>query len=117
MRIKVLGENPISSQARTYAEHRVFAAIARSAERVRSARVVLRALDRCGGCEGVACTVTVALEGRDPIRIRTTGAHAYAAINRATIERTLARDVRGTRIHGIIGRVLSEVLELSSAVR
>src|SRR5688572_3757622 len=86
MRIEVLGEDAISSQPRTYAERRVFAALARSAERVRRARVVLRALDRCGGCGGVACTVTVALEGPGSFRIRTTGAHAYAAINRA-IER------------------------------
>jgi hypothetical protein len=86
MRIQVLGESAISAQARTYAEYRVFAALARSAERVRGARVVLRALDRCGGCDGVACTVTVVLEGRGSIRIRTTGTHAYAAINRA-IER------------------------------
>ena len=86
MRIEVLGEDTISSQARVYAEYRVFAALARSAERVRRARVVLRALDRCGGCGGVACTVTVALEGPGSFRIRTTGAHAYAAINRA-IER------------------------------
>jgi hypothetical protein len=90
MRIEVLGEDTISSQARTYAEYRVFAAIARSAEKVQSARVVLRALDRSGGCAGVACIVTVALEGRrEPIRIRTKGAHAYAAINRA-IERIQA---------------------------
>lgn len=86
MRIEVLGGDTISSQARTYAEYRVFAALARSAEKVRRARVVLRALDRCGGCGGVACTVTVALEGTGSIRIRTKGAHAYAAINRA-IER------------------------------
>jgi ribosome-associated translation inhibitor RaiA len=83
MRIEVLGEDTISAQARTYAEYRVFAALARSAEKVRRTRVVLRALDRCGGCGGVACIVTVALKGTGSIRIRTTGAHAYAAINRA----------------------------------
>ena len=89
MRIEVFGEDAISSQARSYAEYRVFAAIARTAQKVRSARVVLRALDRTGGRGGVACTVTVALEGREPIRIRTTGPHTYAAINRA-IERIQA---------------------------
>jgi hypothetical protein len=91
MRIEVFGEDTISSQARAYAEYRVFGAIVRSGANVRGARVVLRALDRCGGCGGVACTVTVALEGRDPVRIRTTGAHAYAAINRA-IERIRAAE-------------------------
>jgi hypothetical protein len=98
VRIEVLGEDPISAQARTYAEYRVFAVIARSAAKVRSARVVLRALDRCGGW-GVACTVTVALEGRDAIRIRTTGAHAYAAINRA-IDRIQA--AAGSMLTGVV---------------
>ena len=85
MRIEVLGENAISAQARAYAEYRVFAALARMAERVRRARVVLRTVDRCSGCGGVACTVTVALEGTGSLRVRTTGTHAYAAINRAFV--------------------------------
>jgi ribosome-associated translation inhibitor RaiA len=82
MRIEVLGET-ISAQARTYAEYRVFAALAQSAEKVRRARVVLRTVDRSSGRGGVACTVTVALEGTGSFRVRATGAHAYAAINRA----------------------------------
>jgi ribosome-associated translation inhibitor RaiA len=63
----------------------VFAALTQvaDAERVRRARVVLRPVDRDRGCDSVACTVTVALEGADSIRIRATGPHAYAAINRA----------------------------------
>jgi hypothetical protein len=62
MRVTVLGEDAISSQATTYAEYRVFAALAQfaEAEKVRWARV-----------------------GSDSLRIRTTGEHAYAAINRA----------------------------------
>ena len=83
MRIEVLGEDSISPQARTYAEYRVFAALAQSAERVRGARVVLRSLDRYGACERVVCAITINLEGTGSLRIRTTGAHAYAAINRA----------------------------------
>ena len=88
MRITVLGEDAISLQARTYAEYRVFAALTQfaEAEKVRWARVVLRRVTRKGACDSVACTVRVALDGSDSLRIRTTGENAYAAINRA-IER------------------------------
>ena len=84
MRIEVVGGDTISQQARTYAEYRVFAALTRFVtEKVRRARVVLRPADRRRRCDGITCTVTVALEGADSIRIRATGPHAYAAINRA----------------------------------
>ena len=85
MRIEVVGADTISQQARTYAEYRVFAALTQfvDAERVRRARVTLRPMKRSHGCDSIACTVTVALEGADSIRIRATGHHAYAAINRA----------------------------------
>ncbi len=85
MRIEVVGGDTISQQARTYAEYRVFAALTQfaNAEKVRRARVALRPLDPGRGCDSVACTVTVSLEGADSIRIRATGPHAYAAINRA----------------------------------
>ena len=83
MRIQVVGENSISEQARAYAEYRMFAALAQSAERVRGARVVLRSRDRHGGCDRVVCAVTIDLKGTRSLRVRTTGAHAYAAINRA----------------------------------
>jgi ribosome-associated translation inhibitor RaiA len=99
MRIEVRSENAISAQARTYAEYRVFAALAQRAERVRRARVVLRTASRSGGYHGVTCTVTVALEDAGSFRVRTTGAHAYAAINRA-IERIriAAESARGERL-------------------
>jgi ribosome-associated translation inhibitor RaiA len=85
MRIEVVGADTISQQARTYAEYRVFAALTRVAdvERVQTARVVLRPVDRGRGCDGIACSVTVSLAGADAIRVRATGPHAYAAINRA----------------------------------
>ena len=91
MRIHVLGEDTISPQARTYAEYRVFAALTQLAEReqVRRARVVLRPAAGERGCEGVTCTVTVALNGSRAIRVRSRGDHAYAAINRA-VERIRA---------------------------
>jgi ribosome-associated translation inhibitor RaiA len=83
-RIEVAADETISSQARRYAEFRVFAALTQSARirNARSARVVLRQLKPDGQCSGVACTVTVSLEA-GTVRIRASGAHAYAAINRA----------------------------------
>ena len=85
VRVDVVGEHPICAQARAYAEYRVFAALTRITEtpKVRRARVVLRSVNREGGCECVTCTVTVALGGAESFRVRATGAHAYAAINRA----------------------------------
>ena len=85
MRIEVVAADTISQQARTYAEYRVFAALTQfaDAERIRRARVVLRPVNRGRDCDDIACTVTIALEGADSFRIRTTGPHAYAAINRA----------------------------------
>jgi ribosome-associated translation inhibitor RaiA len=91
MVIHVLGEDSISSQARTYAEYRVFAALTQFAgrEKVRQARVLLRREQRNGGCEAVTCTVTVETEGRRPMRVRVRADHPYAAINRA-VERLRA---------------------------
>jgi ribosome-associated translation inhibitor RaiA len=85
MRIEVIGEDPISPQARTYAEYRVFAALTQLAEteHVRHVRVLLRPVRSGRTCEDIACTVTVAREGSASLRVRTTGPHAYAAINRA----------------------------------
>lgn len=85
MRIEVVGADSISQQARMYTEYRVFAALTQfaDAEKVRRARVVLRPVGRGRGRDSVSCTVTVALKGADSFRIRTTGPHAYAAINRA----------------------------------
>jgi len=85
VRVDVAGGHPISAQARAYAEYRVFAALTQITEtqRVRHARVVLRSVNGEGGSECVTCTVTVALGGAESFRVRATGAHAYAAINRA----------------------------------
>jgi hypothetical protein len=92
MRIEVKGEGTISPQARTFAEYRVFAALTQFSEsdKVRRVRVLLRPVKLGRGCEGIACTVTVWLEGLEPFRIRTTASHAYAAINDA-VERIRAR--------------------------
>jgi ribosome-associated translation inhibitor RaiA len=83
MRIEVVGEDDSSSvQARTYAEYRVFAALARHTRHVRGARVVLRRDARDGTFDNVVCAVTIALEPSGSVRTRACGGHAYAAINR-----------------------------------
>jgi len=84
MRIQVTGEDGIGPQARTYAEYRLFAALTQCThtKRFRHAQVVLgHAKQR--GLDAVTCTVTVALDGTDTLRVRTAGDHPYAAINRA----------------------------------
>jgi len=84
MHIEVIGEDESSNaQARIYAEYRVFAALARHAQRVRGARVILRRDERDGTCDTVVCAVTVALEPSGSIRARSRGQHVYAAINHA----------------------------------
>ena len=84
MRIQVLGDDTISQQARTYAEYRVFAALTQlaGADQVTDASVVLRHVKRSGDGQVVTCMVTVTREG-STMRVRTTGDHPYAAINRA----------------------------------
>ena len=85
MRIQVLGDDTIGRQARTYAEYRVFAALTQlaGADQVRDASVVLRHVHRGGDRDVVTCMVTVTWESSNTMRVRTTGDHAYAAINRA----------------------------------
>jgi ribosome-associated translation inhibitor RaiA len=85
MRIQVLGDEAISQQARTYAEYRVFAALTQlaGADHVREASVVLRHVNRGGDGQVVTCVVSVTREGSNTMRVRTTGDHPYAAINRA----------------------------------
>jgi ribosome-associated translation inhibitor RaiA len=83
MHIEVIGDDESSSaQARTYAEYRVFAALARHTRRVSSAVVVLRPRARKGTGDTVVCVVTIALVPTGSVRTRACGRHAYAAINR-----------------------------------
>ena len=79
----------------------VFAALTQfsAADKVADVRVLLHRLNLGGGCEGIACTVTVGLKGAESFRIRTTGPHAYAAINRAVERiRTNAVTANGDRV-------------------
>ena len=82
-RIQVVADNAISSQARTYAEYRVFSALTRHALKFRRVRVLLRPSDDRGTCDSVTCALSVALEPSGSVRVRVTGPHVYAAINRA----------------------------------
>ena len=85
MRIEVLGYDTMSAQARSYAEYRLFAELSRVADtsRVRRARVMLRRRNDDQAGESISCTVTVDIEGRNPLRIHTSAGHPYGAINRA----------------------------------
>jgi ribosome-associated translation inhibitor RaiA len=95
-RITVVSEDDgINAQARTYAEYRVFAVLARHTRNVGRVRVVLRQVDASETCDEVVCAVTVTLEPAGVLRIRATGPHVYAAINRAVerLGRALGRRV------------------------
>jgi ribosome-associated translation inhibitor RaiA len=85
MQIEVLGEHSISPQARSYAEYRLFAALSQVVDtsRVRRARLALRRTKQKADSDSVSCTVTVEIDTDEVLRIRTTGDHPYAAINRA----------------------------------
>ena len=94
-RIHVLADDTvISSQARTYAEYRVFSALTRHAVKFRRARVLLRPSEDRGRCDRVTCAVTIALDPSGSARVRATGPHVYAAINR---EVDRLRDALGER--------------------
>ena len=96
MRIEVVGYDGMSLQARTYAEYRLFTELSRVVDtnRVRHARLVLQRTKDGRMRDSVSCTVTVDIEGNVPRRIRTSGGHPYAAINRA-VERMRAASRRG----------------------
>jgi ribosome-associated translation inhibitor RaiA len=79
----VADDTAISSQARTYAEYRVFSALTRHAAKFRRARILLRPSRDRFTCDRVTCAVSVALAPSGSVRVRVTGPHAYGAINRA----------------------------------
>lgn len=85
MRIEISGDDSISRQARIYAEYRLFAALSQSLDtgQVRKASLVLRRAKNVRQCEDVVCIVSIELDGGEIARIRASGDHPYAAINRA----------------------------------
>ena len=88
MHIHVVGDESISQQARSYAEYRLFAALPHVVDpgRVRRSLMLLRRLNEERECDGVICAVSIELDTGEVLRLRTLGAHPYAAINSA-IER------------------------------
>lgn len=85
MRIEILGEDTISTQARTYADYCLFAALSQTVDtnRVKRARLILQRTKPGRARDGVSCTVTVDIEGSNSLRIQVAADHPYAAINRA----------------------------------
>jgi ribosome-associated translation inhibitor RaiA len=61
---------------------------------VRRVRLVLRATNEKARRHNVACLVTVHLEPSGSLRVRATGSHAYAAINRAVEQLDLTMERR-----------------------
>lgn len=96
-RILVDSDNAIGSQARRYAEYRVFAALTRQAPQFECARVVLRPVHDDGTCDAAICSVSVTLDRSRAFRVRATGPHVYAAINRAV-----------DRLHGALDQRIEE---------
>ena len=88
MRIQVIGDDSISRQARSYAEYRLFAALPLviDTSRIRSSLLVLARVKHDGACDRVSCAVTIELDSGEVLRLKMTGDHPYAAINR-TIDR------------------------------
>ena len=84
MQIEVLAKDLVGRQAQTYAEYRLFAALLEAGflDRIRRARLTLRRVKTAAG-SAITCSVMVDVDGSDAIRIRTSGEHPYAAVNRA----------------------------------
>jgi hypothetical protein len=82
--IEVVDESDaFSAQARTYAEYRVFAALARHSIEARTTRVILAAHEDRSADERVSCVISIATEPAGRMRIKAYGRHPYAAINLA----------------------------------
>ena len=84
MQIEVKGDESIGRQTRTYAEYRLFAALAplMGTRSLRNASVVLRRAKARRG-ERVVCTLAVESADGGVARFSAAGGHPYQAINRA----------------------------------
>ncbi len=85
MHIEIIGEESFGPQVRTYAEYRLFAALSQviDTNQVRHARLVLRHVKHGRHAGAISCDVTIEIRDSDVLRIKATGDHPYAAINRA----------------------------------
>ena len=94
MRIPLTGKDVIiTDQLQTYVEYRLFTSIARYQALIREVNVTLEH-DR-GNRSRFLCVVTVDLRPGEQIKIRASGAHPNAAIDRAA-DRTSLRLSRRT---------------------
>ena len=84
MRIQVIGDESINDQARTYAEYRLFAALAEviDTNRVELASLRLRRVTTRRPSHNVICTIVIDFDDGDIVRLQASGAHPYAAVNR-----------------------------------
>jgi len=84
MRIQIISDESINEQARTYAEYRLFAALAQVVDtsRVQQASLRLRRVTTRRPGHSVVCTIVIDLEDGDIVRIEASAEHPYAAINR-----------------------------------
>lgn len=84
MRIQVIGDESINEQARTYAEYRLFAALAQviDTSRVELASLRLRHVTTRRPGHNVVCTIVIDLDAGDIVRLQASGGHPYAAVNR-----------------------------------
>ena len=85
MRIEIIGDDLIGRQARVYAEYRLFAALSQAVDtrRVPTASLELRRRSSKRHGDGVLCRVRIELNDGEVSRLRASGVHPYAAINRA----------------------------------
>jgi ribosome-associated translation inhibitor RaiA len=104
-RILVIADHhSINPQARTYAEYRVFAAVARHIRRVRRVRVALRSAEEKPPREDrAACAITVGLEPSGSLRVRAKGSHVYAAINSAVEQLVRAMERQAAQLESSPG--------------
>ena len=89
MRVRLRGEDVvITDQLQTYVEYRLFVSVARYQALSRGVNVTL--WHSPGDARKFLCVVTLDLEPGEQIKIRASGAHPHAAIDRAA-DRTSLR--------------------------
>ena len=94
MRIDVRsGNDSMTRELLAYAEYRVFVAIQALASRIESIAIDVQ---DAHGSHGAACDIRVRLLGARQVRVRSTGRHPAAAIDRAAVrlQRAMPSNVR-----------------------
>ena len=83
MRILIIGDDSINEQTRTYADYRLFAALAQviDTSRVQMASLRLRRVTTRRPGHSIICTIVIDLDDGDIVRLEASGEHPYAAIN------------------------------------